>query len=229
MCKENILYDKEKEIKGKSYEVKKEMDFILGIDDSIKEKVINSMSSVLSLTKAEVIKKNQHISPKRGDIWLVDLGINIGEEMNNRRPCIVVSYNEYNNNSGNATLIPITRAECNYSTQFVIDVSCVNYVYKDIIGTVKAEQITTKSKSRFHEKIGELNEKGLNKLAIAMINHLCLSDYCADSVKNLCNDNKDSDINVKLGSSNEDEILEIEESSMDSYINNERIPEGVEL
>ena len=33
--------------------------------------------------------------PKQGEVWAVDLGINVGDVMNKVRPCIIVSYDEY--------------------------------------------------------------------------------------------------------------------------------------
>lgn len=183
MCNTEEL---KKEIKDTSYELKKRLDLLLNITEEDQINLIQRLNSIIDLTESEVLKRDKDIFPKLGEIWLVNLGTNIGTEMNNVRPCIVVSYDEYNNKSGTVTIIPITRAPYSHMTQFVIDESCVSYVHKNIEGTVKAEQITTKSKTRFSCKIGELNKKGLDKLNIILINHLNLSDCCSEEIQKSC-------------------------------------------
>ena len=132
------------------------------------------------------LERNVKCVPVRGEIWSLDLGINVGDEMDKVRPCIIVSYNIYNDKSNLCSVIPITHADCSHRTQFEINESCLEYSESTISGTAKAEQITTKSKARLGRKIGQLNEKGLKQLNYALLNHLGmeslaqLTELCPD-------------------------------------------------
>lgn len=227
--------DKERDLEKESFQAKKKLDVYMGITPEIQQRLLDAVDWNLKMVERGILKANAFISPKRGDIWLVDLGINIGTEMDKERPCIVVSYDEYNDKSGLATVIPITRAKYSHMTQFVITDDCLSFVYDKLEGTVKAEQITTKSKVRFKAKIGELNEKGLHSLNMALINHLCLVDCCNDNIKSDLENQKkkfeeefgyefnDSNNNnfepIKLDIENDDCMIEISEI----------IPEGIEI
>ena len=92
--------------------------------------------------------------------------------MNKVRPCIIVSYDEFNENSNCTTVIPITHAEHNFKTQFIIDDSKLVPSENSVAGTVKAEQIRTVSKVQLGYKIAELNEDGKKDMMQALSYHL---------------------------------------------------------
>lgn len=179
------------DLEKKANKIKRKLDFICGITPETQEKVVDVISWNLKMMERDSVKKELLFHPKRGEIWLVDFGYNVGGEIDKERPCVVVSYNEYNNKSKLATVVPITRSRFSHKTQFRITEDCIEEVYNSIEGTVKTEQITTKSQTRFKAKIGELNAKGKEKLSIALINHLLLNEYVSDDIKEKLNEEPD--------------------------------------
>jgi len=171
----------------KDYWVSREKkEIFLNMVEEDKEKLIALDSWALRALELTVLERNVKCVPVRGEIWSLDLGINVGDEMDKVRPCIIVSYNIYNDKSNLCSVIPITHADCSHRTQFEINESCLEYSESTISGTAKAEQITTKSKARLGRKIGQLNEKGLKQLNYALLNHLGmeslaqLTEMCPD-------------------------------------------------
>lgn len=227
--------DNGRDFERESYQAKKKLDVYMGITPEIQQRLIDAVEWNLKMVEREILKGNSFVTPKRGDIWLVDLGINIGNEMDKERPCIVASYDEYNDKSGSATIIPITRAKYSHMTQFVITDDCLDFVYDKLEGTVKAEQITTKSKIRFKAKIAELNQKGLKQLNMAIINHLNLVDCCSKEMKESLDEQKKKfeeevgfeHINTNTFSENKSINLGIEEDTTIEIT--EHIPIGIEM
>lgn len=147
-------------------------EIFLTMNESDKDKLIALDSWSYRALELTILERNVKCVPVRGEIWSLDFGINVGDEMDKIRPCIIVSYNTFNDKSNLCTVIPITHAECSHGTQFEVNESCLEYSESTISGTAKAEQITTKSKSRLGRKIGQLNEEGLKKLNSALLKHL---------------------------------------------------------
>lgn len=155
--------------------IKHKLETILYTNQKDKEKIVDLEKwayKIISYDIEERMHKQQ--TPKQGEIWAVDLGINVGDVMNKVRPCIIVSYDEFNENSNCATVIPITHAEYNFKTQFVLDDSKLKPSENTVSGTVKAEQIRTISKAQLGYKITELNEKGFDLMKMVLKNHLDL-------------------------------------------------------
>lgn len=158
---------------------KEKKEIFLNMKDEDKEKLIQLDAWSYRALELTIMERNVKQVPIRGDIWSLDLGINVGDEMDKIRPCIIVSYNTFNDKSNLCTIIPITHADCSHRTQFEVDEKCLEFAESSITGTAKAEQITTKSKARLGRKIGRLNEKGIEMLNFALLNHLgmdCLTD-----------------------------------------------------
>ncbi|MGL5648094.1 MAG: type II toxin-antitoxin system PemK/MazF family toxin [Clostridium sp.] len=169
-------YGEHENYERKYFRIKKNLNFLIGYNENDKEKLLNIIDSDIKLIENEVSNRTNMIVPEVYEVWLVDLGVNIGDEIYGERPCIVVSYNKFNIRSGSATIVPITRAKLSHKTQFVINDDLMEAVHDTIEGTVKTEQITTKSKSRFKVRIGKLNEEGIEKLKKALIYHLVLDE-----------------------------------------------------
>ena len=144
--------------------------------------------------------------PIRGDIWSLDLGINVGDEMDKTRPCIIVSYDTFNDKSNLCTIVPITHADCSHRTQFEVDERCLEFAESSITGTAKAEQVTTKSKARLGRKIGRLNEKGMIMLNNALLNHFGL-DCLIDVINTLPQDSSNEVINELLETLKENNLI----------------------
>lgn len=157
----------------KDYWVSKEKkEIFLNMRDEDKDKLIQLDSWSYRALELSILERSVKQVPIRGDIWSLDLGINVGDEMDKTRPCIIVSYDTFNDKSNLCTVVPITHADCSHRTQFEVNEHCLDFAESSITGTAKAEQITTKSKARLGRKIGRLNEHGLQMLNTAILNHL---------------------------------------------------------
>jgi mRNA interferase MazF len=160
--------------------VKHKLETMLYMNQKDKDKIVDLEKWALKIISYDIEERMyKQAVPKKGEIWSVDLGINVGDVMNKVRPCIIVSYDEFNDNSNCTTIIPITRAEFNFKTQFVINDSKIIKVKADseqsVSGTAKAEQIRTVSKAQLGYKIATLNEEGMVELNQALKNHLGLA------------------------------------------------------
>jgi len=96
---------------------------------------------------------------KRQFIYWVNLSPTIGKEIEKTRPCLVLSSNIYNNNSGLVTVVPLTSTKLHKITSTQVSVyktdGCVDNDSK-----IKADQIRTLDLSRFNNEIGKLpNDK----------------------------------------------------------------------
>lgn len=153
--------------------IKHKLETMLYTNEKDKEKIVDLEKWAFKIISYDIEERMyRQAIPKQGDIWAVDLGINVGDVMNKVRPCIIVSYNEFNENSNCTTVIPITHADYNFKTQFVLDESKLKPTENSVSGTVKAEQIRTVSKAQLGYKIAELNEDGIKLMKIALKNHL---------------------------------------------------------
>lgn len=153
--------------------IKHKLETMLYTNQKDKEKIVDLEKWAFKIISYDIEERMYHqATPKQGEIWAVDLGINVGDVMNKVRPCIIVSYDEFNENSNCTTVIPITHADFNFKTQFILDESKLKPSENSVSGTVKAEQIRTVSKAQLGYKIAELNEDGLESMKIALKNHL---------------------------------------------------------
>ncbi len=109
-------------------------------------------------------------NPKKGEIWMADLGETVGSIQGGIRPVVIVSNNTGNVNSTTANIVPITtKAKNILPTHFDL----INY-YGLEHSTVLCEQITTICKSQLLEKkcnttyylICKVNQKLLHTLGI---------------------------------------------------------------
>lgn len=104
-----------------------------------------------------------NVSPKPGDIYAVDMGENIGSEINGIRPCVVISGTKFNLRSGTFTVVPITGREEALPGQLLITDDLLEE--GQVRGVIKIEMITTVSRGRVGNYIGRLNLKGRSQLA----------------------------------------------------------------
>lgn len=106
-----------------------------------------------------IIGENTHMKEiKRGDIYLADLGDNIGSVQRGERPVIVVQNNKGNRYSPTITVIPITtkiHRSKGFPTHAILD----HMGGLDEESASMAEQITTISRSKLARYIGHLTDK----------------------------------------------------------------------
>ncbi len=88
---------------------------------------------------------------KQYEIYWINLDPTIGAEMGKKRPCLIISPNEMNDNLQNVIIAPITSATKGYPTRVKI-----NHL-KKVNGEIVLDQVRTIDKSR-------LSPKSLEKL-----------------------------------------------------------------
>lgn len=118
---------------------------------------------------------------KRGDIVIVDFGINPGCEKDGIRPAVIVSNNYINSHSDNVTVVPTTalanRLLSNVDKK-VLDTHVIlsSKFYRKLNKTsvAQAENIRTISKIRIMQSVGHLSELSMKQLnhAIKIANGL---------------------------------------------------------
>lgn len=172
-----VVKDKRKSIQvGRIHD---QIEVYLNIDESDSKRFRRKYEAIPTEMEMTVKEKNARFDVQFGEIYQVDLGVNVGSEMDNARPVIVVSATEsFNRFSKLITVIPITSSSCKYPSQF--EVSEGNFILKDgafkedrpVTGVAKAEQIRAVSKGRFMYHLGELSKAGKSDLRKALKNHM---------------------------------------------------------
>lgn len=167
------------------FDAKNKTDIFLNISDSDKEKLIKFNSWAIKGLEYSILERlnKKNIRVNQGDIWSVDLGENVGAEMNETRPCIAISCNEFDSSSL-VTVIPITNNNSNFPTNVSIkDLGMDNI----LSGTAKAEQVKTISKARLGKKISSLDKDGVLLIQEALMKHLGFSNEMTSIFKMLSN------------------------------------------
>lgn len=110
-----------------------------------------------------------------GSIYLINFGENIGDEINKKRPALVVSNNNYNCCSTNVVVLPITKKQIfkgketflpKYSSQYFL--FKLDYNFLDFDSCVECEQIRTVSKARILKYLGNLKDDDKEKIILKL-------------------------------------------------------------
>jgi len=108
-------------------------------------------------------------SPKRGEIFWVNLDPTVGTEINKKRPCLIISEDEGNEISARVTVAAITSSvKTVYPFQVKIQL-------KNRDGKVLLNQIKTIDKRRLEGKIGSLDKETMNLVDRALKIYLALT------------------------------------------------------
>ncbi len=111
--------------------------------------------------------------PKRGDIYVADLGQGMGSEQANERPVVIVQNNKGNAYADTTIIVPITSRMKNDIPNHVI----IHYgILKKYKGCVLTEQVRTISIYRLRKYIGTLKEKDIRKIDEALKISLALKN-----------------------------------------------------
>ena len=106
---------------------------------------------------------------KRGEVWWVSFDPSIGGEIRKRRPAIIVSNDASNHSLNRVQVVPITS---NVGRIYPSE------AYVDLNGDPRkamADQLTTASKRRLSDRIGELSSEDMSKVEAAIRVQLQLS------------------------------------------------------
>lgn len=172
---------REKKRPMKVDKINKEIEIYLNIDEGDTERFRKKYASIPKEMEMTIQEKTKNFSVSFGEVWFVDLGINVGSEMDKVRPVVIASANEsFNYFSKLITVVPITKSVCKYPSQF--HVTANNFIMKEeahandepVVGVAKAEQVRSVSKGRFLYKMGDLSEEAKEELRSVLKNHMGL-------------------------------------------------------
>lgn len=155
------------------------------IDKKIKQ-ILSWGSKNLELTLKEQFLDDLIV--QQGQVWLCDLGENTGSELNNKRPVIILQRNCID--AKTVLIAPIS----NKPTRCASHVKIENDLYKNMVlsGTITVEHVREVSIARLCYKLGDMTEKGMDKVLIALIK----TTFGIKRTSNVLNklDNKDIEI-----------------------------------
>lgn len=92
------------------------------------------------------------MTPRRGEIWLVDFGVPVGREQAGRRPAVVVSADPLNQGpAGLAIVVPCTTAHRGLRSNIELDPSDTGL---DEVSYAKCEDVKSISAERLVARLG---------------------------------------------------------------------------
>lgn len=112
---------------------------------------------------ATVIQKNLKLY--QGEIYLCELGENIGYEISKVRPVLIISDSRYSH-QGQAVIIPLTKNTRPQRTHYILKKSKYSFLTYD--SCVKSEQIRSVSSIRLIQKLGEVDPYDINNVKIRL-------------------------------------------------------------
>lgn len=95
-------------------------------------------------------------APRRGEVFLVELGASRGQEIRKTRPCVVVSPDELNLHTGTVIVAPLTTR----SHPYPFRVAC-RFAAKD--AHVVLDQLRTVDRTRLLKRVGAITAPTLSK------------------------------------------------------------------
>lgn len=94
-------------------------------------------------------------SARRGEIWLVDLGVPVGHEQGKVRPALVVSSDRWNEHAATLTVLPLTTTRHGFPTRVVIEPDGLNRL--DAVSYARCEDIRAVSERRLVHSLGRVD------------------------------------------------------------------------
>lgn len=106
------------------------------------------------------------MSPRRGEVWLVDFGEPVGREQSGRRPAVVVSSDLLNESAaGVIVVVPITTAYRGLPSHIEIDQEGSGL---DEVSYAKCEDVKSVSEQRLISRLGAAGDEVMFQAARAL-------------------------------------------------------------
>ncbi len=93
---------------------------------------------------------------RRGQIWLVDFGVPVGNEQGKVRPALVVSSDDWNHHASILTVLPFTRTQHGYPTRVEVESSADNGL--EATSYARCEDIRSISERRLVRSLGRIDD-----------------------------------------------------------------------
>ena|SRR5947207_2460237 len=95
----------------------------------------------------------RYATPRRGDVWMVDLDPGIGHEIRKTRPCVVVTNDLYNANNWVVLVVPLTsQATARYDQVLMMPPEGG----RTTASVTLPDQLTAIDRGRMRRKLGRL-------------------------------------------------------------------------
>jgi len=91
------------------------------------------------------------------DVYLINLDPTIGHEIKKKRPCLIVSPDEMNDNLQTVIVAPMTTKSHDYPSRIKVD-------FQNKTGWIVLDQMRTIDKRRLTKKLGEVDKKTVQKV-----------------------------------------------------------------
>ena len=113
------------------------------------------------------------VRPRKGDIYLIEFGQNIGSELSNTHMGIIVQNSIKNSVSSTVVVVPISSSKKIYDTHEKIIISDIkNGKLNKLPSKAKAEQIICIDKARLVHKVADLTDEFMLRLEKRILKNL---------------------------------------------------------
>ena len=134
---------------------------------------INLLAASQDQARAKDKKKFHPIRPRRGEIYLTQLGENIGKEINDKHLVLIVQNNKGNLYGNTVVCIPISSSGKLYPPHEKIELKDIKSGRLDKIPSkVKTEQIHYLDKARLIHRVAELEPEALERVFKRLMKNL---------------------------------------------------------
>lgn len=115
-------------------------------------------------------QKHHHpVRPRRGDVYLTQLGHNIGKEINDKHLVVIMQNNKANLFSNTVVIIPISSSGKLYDGHEKIElVDIKSGRLEKLPSKVKTEQIQFIDKARLIHKVAEFTDDAVNRISLRL-------------------------------------------------------------
>ena len=139
------------------------------------EQFIHKFDLIDKSQTLEASRKNKlhPIRPRKGEIYLIEFGQNIGNELCNTHMGIIMQDSIKNSISSTVVVIPISSSPKLYNThEKILQEDVIEGKLNKLPSKAKAEQITCIDKARLIYKVGELSSNFIHRLEKRLLKNL---------------------------------------------------------